>query len=127
MARPRLLGNNRVPLVRRRYAAGSRGTDGRWVRGAVTDTPFVVSSLQELGGRDREVVEEGTRRSDYRVVYTEPGFLRTENDKVTPKLEADEVVRTDTGEVYKVVRARDFSGLLPHQKGTLFLLREGPR
>lgn len=125
--RLRLLGNGRYRLLRRRYAAGSRDADGLWARGAASDTPFTVSSLQELPGRRRDAMLDGTRLSDYRVVYTERGFLRTEDDKATPKVEADEVVDCDSGTVYKVVSVKDDSGLIPHQRCDLLRLREGPR
>lgn len=123
----RLLGNNRYNLVRRRYGPGSRDSDGLWVPGTAVDTPIAVRSLQEhRGGRRREVRGDGTRRSDSRVLFCERGLLRVANDKVTPKVEADEVVDCDSGIVYKVVAAVDDAGLIPHQRCELQQVQEAP-
>lgn len=112
-------------LIRRRWESGSRGTDGRWTRGALQETPF-SGSLQNLPNKRRDVMMEGTRQSDYRYVITGRDFLRTEDDKADPKVQADEVVDCATGEVYKVITAKNDSGLLPHQRCDLLRVREGP-
>ncbi len=121
----RLLGTDRATLVRRRYAAGSRDANGRWVRGAATDTSF-VGNVQDLPGKTRNVEPSGTRRSERREVYVgQRDFLRPEDDRSSPKIEADEVLID--GLVYKVQSVETDSGLITHTTAIVELLREGPR
>lgn len=56
-------------VTRRRFAAGTRGTDGRWVEGAVTDT-LVIASFQAPSGDDLKLLPEGTRAEQARKAYT---------------------------------------------------------
>lgn len=113
-------------LIRYRHSGGSYGSDGRWERGHLQQAVF-RGSLQALQGNQRIVLQEGTRRSDYRTLYTGENFLRTEDDKADPPYEADEVEDCRTGYRYKVVEVRPSGTLIPHQQVTLLRLREGPR
>ena len=99
------------PVTRRRRDGGA-WTAGRWVRGAVVDTPF-SGSVQRLSGRDRETLGSGDRsREDRKILTLHRGFLRAEDQYAT--LEADEVI-TANGVAYTVVHVDDEHPLIPHE------------
>lgn len=56
-------------ITRRRYAAGSRGADGRWVEGTATDTS-IVASVQPASGEELQRLPEGERTRVAIQVYT---------------------------------------------------------
>jgi hypothetical protein len=105
--------------TRRRYASGSYA-DGRWVRGAATDTTF-LGSVQVLRGRDRQVLPEGQRSLDGRKVYCDRGTLRTEDQHAG--LSADEVLVD--GVRFTVVHLESEHELIEHEKAWLIRVQEG--
>lgn len=107
----------RVALIRRRLTAGHRdAATGRWVDGEAADTPF-TGSIQPVGRKDREALPEGLRTTVERMVYTDPGTLRTVN-QLTGE-EADQVIHD--GIVYDVVHVDTWVQLLSHDHA--FLVR----
>lgn len=57
-------------VTRRRFAAGSRGSDGRWDAGASTDSTIQMS-VQPLSGHELATLPEGERSSVNLKGYTE--------------------------------------------------------
>jgi hypothetical protein len=110
------------PITRRRFAAGSRGADGRYTPGATTDTT-ISASVQPLTGIELQTLEEGDRQRDPKRVYTDSD-LRTSNQHVTPKTVADHVI-IDTL-VYQVRRVDTWRGTapIPHVKAIVVRLQE---
>lgn len=109
-------------IIRRRFAAGSRGTDGRYVPGAATDTP-IRASVQPLRGVDLQTLEEGDRQRDPKRVYTDSD-LRTTNQHATPKTKADHVIIDSV--VYQVRTVDTWRGTspIPHVKAIVLRLQE---
>lgn len=66
MARP-LLGSRRITL--RRFAAGSRGTTGRYTKGPATDTT-ILASVQPVPREVMATLEEGDRRRQPKMLFT---------------------------------------------------------
>ena len=102
-----------------RMNAGSY-VDGRYVPGT-TETLSLKGSMQPIGGRDIEMVEEGERITDY---YTFWSLERLSLANTVSLGRAD--VITINNETYKVVGTRiwinntGFSGMkLPHYQTTL--------
>lgn len=105
-------------VTRRRTAAGSWGSDGRFVDGATTDTA-IRASVQSLRGREVERLPAGARASDWRVVYTDPNVLRVASP-------ADSVAgdRVLVGGVeYRVERVDTYPALLAHDRA--YVVRVG--
>lgn len=97
-------------LVRRRFVAGTF-TAGRHTGGSSTDTTF-TGSLQPLSGRDREVLPEGTRITDSRKIYVDPGTLRTDNQYTGDA--ADHVIID--GDAFVVVHVDEPHPLILHDR-----------
>jgi hypothetical protein len=109
-------------ITRRRFAGGTRGTDGRYVPGAATDTP-INASVQPIGGVELQTLEEGDRQRDPKRVYTDSD-LRTSNQHVTPKTKADHVIIDSV--VYQVRRVDTWRSVspIPHVKAIVVRLQE---
>jgi len=103
------------PATRRRFAAGSRGADGRYVLGASTDTT-IRAGIQPVSGRKLERLPEGLRQTVTHLAFTETE-LRTA-DQITG-LPADQVVYG--GETFEVERVDPWpsAGPLPHYEAYL--------
>jgi hypothetical protein len=106
------------PVTRRQYAAGGRGTDGRWDEGAITDTP-IYGSPQPAKGKDMELLPEGSRQSDAKRFYTYE-LLDTENQD--DQKSADRIqIDSDWYEVQNVKRER---AVIPHYKAVCLKITE---
>lgn len=57
-------------ITHRRFAAGSRGSDGRYVEGSSTDTSM-TASVQVASGKDLQTLPLGLRTRRTIKVYTE--------------------------------------------------------
>ena len=109
-------------ITRRRFAAATRGTDGRYVPGGPTDTP-IRASVQPATAQDLETLEEGERKRNPKRVYTDAD-LRVANQHVTPATTSDHVViDTIVYEVRKVATWRSTSPI-PHVKAIVLQLKE---
>lgn len=114
-------------ITHRRFAAGSRGADGRYTPGSATDTS-VTASVQKLSGRDSEVLPEGSRRKDFRRLYLDAAVsVRTVEQAEaggSGALPADHFVIDSI--VYKAWTADDWRAThpLPHRKVIVRRLRE---
>lgn len=109
-------------VTRRRFAAGSRGSDGRWVAGASTESTIRMS-VQPLSGRELQTLPEGERTADQVKGYTADD-VRT-LDQVAGAA-ADHIVVL-TGLYAGTYEARTLDGedaLLPHRKIRLVRLLE---
>lgn len=106
-------------LVRRRYAAGARGADGRFEPGASTDTP-IYGSLQPADGDDLQTLAEGERARRARKLYTKTELRVLD---VEGGLPADEVLDGDT--VWTVRLVGRETAVLPHYKALLLAPLEG--
>lgn len=100
-------------LVRRRYAAGVRGADGRWEPGSSTDTP-IYGSLQPADGDDLQVLAEGERASRARKLYTRTELRVADVDA---GLQADDVLDGDV--VWRVRLVGRETAVLPHYRALL--------
>jgi hypothetical protein len=103
-----MLGAEAVTL--RRFAAGSRGTDGRFAPGATTDTT-IYASMQPVSGRDLQRLPEG-ERSRTALQTAEAGGL----------LLSDRIVYG--GRVYEVFQVQPWVGPLPHYEALVLRLAE---
>lgn len=97
-------------LTRRRYSAETVDTNGHRVRGAPVDVGF-MGALQDLSGKDRQVLREGARSGEQRKVIACGCVLRAEDQRA--RLPADEVVVD--GAVYVVTQVIRDGRILPHQ------------
>lgn len=105
-------------LTLRTFAAGSTGTDGRWVEGTTTDTAL-VGSLQPLNGDEVQALPEGDRQRRTRKVYTTtPISAGSVQDGIRP----DQVL--DGSEVWEVTSVAREGAILPHYKAILMAPQE---
>ena len=117
MARP-LVGQEAVTL--RTFAVGSRGTDGRFTAGALTDTT-IQASVQPVNGQELQTLPEGDRQRDWLKVYT-LATLKTNNQHT--QIPADRIViDTIVYEVRQVWPWRTRAPL-PHFKAFIVRLQE---
>lgn len=109
------------PITRRRYAAGARGSDGAWVRGASTDTT-IQAGVQPANSRDLYHLPEGLRQRDPIKLYTDSAVLRTADQH--SQVDADEVVVD--GVVYEVqsVGRQRAAAPLPNYKAIAVRIQE---
>lgn len=115
-----ILGNRTV--TRRRYAAGSRGSDGRWTDGASADTSDTRATWRPIRPREMQMLEEG-HRSRQPMVLTSPLEYRTEDQHAG--ISADRVVVD--GVTFEVVAVHaSQSGLISHYKAICVRLQEAP-
>ena len=113
-----ILGQQPVTLTRR--AAGTRGSDGRFVPGAAAATT-IQASVQPTPGKDLDRLPEGERSRDSRTAFTTSTLATADQAAGTP---ADTItVDGATFEVYQV-QAWPSSGPLPHYKVLLLELAE---
>ena len=105
-------------LVRRSYAAGSRGSDGRWTDGATTTTT-ISGSLQPLSGDELQTLSEGERQRRSRKVYTTSAMFA--GDVATGR-RADQVV--DGSTVWDVRSVERQTEVLGHYKAILLAPQE---
>ena len=109
-------------VTRRRFAAGSRGSDGRWDPGAATDSTILMS-VQPLSGRELSTLPEGERSAVNLKGYTEAD-VRT-LDQVAGEA-ADHIIIA-SGRWAGTYEARAEDGqtdLLPHRRVRLLRLQE---
>jgi hypothetical protein len=111
-----MLGAEAVTL--RRFAAGSRGTDGRFAPGATTDTT-IYASMQPVSGRDLQRLPEGERSRDALKAYTETALQTAEAGGL---LLSDRIVYG--GRVYEVFQVQPWVGPLPHYEALVLRLAE---
>jgi len=115
-----ILGNRTV--TRRRFAAGSRGSDGRWTDGASTDASDTRATWRPIRPREMQMLEEG-HRSRQPFVLTSPLEYRTEDQHAGTS--ADRVIVD--GVTYEVVAVHaSQSGLISHYKAICVRLQEAP-
>lgn len=113
-----LLGPQDITL--RRYAAGSVGTDRRWVEGASTDST-ISADVQDIPGRDRQLLPEGKRQSQgLRLYVPSSNPLRTVNQYAGTR--SDQVVVG--GRVYDVTLVQTRTAIIPHCKVLAILVQE---
>jgi hypothetical protein len=105
-------------ITRRRYAVGSRGSDGRWTAGAATDST-IQGSVQPADGDELATLPEGDRSKRARKVYTETE-LRTgaQEEELAP----DRLVFD--GEVWEVREVAREHSTLAHYKAIVVQLQE---
>jgi hypothetical protein len=111
-------------ITHRRFAAGSRGTDGRHTPGASVDTS-ISASVQVLSGREVDTLEEGERSKDWRKIYVDDSVaLRPVDQHASPPEVADQVVVDSI--VYEVRRVDDWraSSPIPHRRAFVRRLKE---
>jgi hypothetical protein len=111
-----ILGLESVTLNRR--AAGTRGSNGRYVEGALTSST-IRASVQPMTDRDLRTLPEGERHLDQKKVYTE-SEIRTasQHDGTT----ADQLVVG--GVTYEVRQVEQQRSILPHYKGRIVRVQE---
>lgn len=108
------------PITLRRYAAGSRGDDGRWTPGSHADTS-ILASVQPLTERQLASLPEGERQTDQRRVLTTTALVvgrqgaGTQGDRVS----------WDSGTTwYEVRQADQWFSVLPHTEARVARLDE---
>jgi ribosomal protein S2 len=111
-----ILGLESVTL--RRYAAGTRDSNGRFTPGALT-TSTIQASVQPMTDRDLRTLPEGERQLDQKKVYTTTE-IRTgsQHDGTT----ADQLVVG--GVTYEVRQVEQQRSVLPHYKGRIVRVQE---
>jgi len=106
-------------LTRRRYAAGERGTDGRWEQGDATDAT-IRASVQPASDDDLKTLPEGERTRRAKRIYTSSELRLVDQDAGTS---ADQVqVDGDWYEVRLIQRERS---LLAHYRVIVLAVQEG--
>lgn len=105
-------------LVRRSYAAGSRGSDGRWIEGSTTTTT-ITGSLQPLNGNELQTLAEGERQRKSRKVYTTTALSA---GSVSAGTRADQIV--DGSDVWDVRSVSVWDAVLGHYKAILLAPQE---
>lgn len=107
-------------ITRRRYAAGSYDSDGRWSEGSATDAT-IEANVQPASWSQVQQLEEGLRKSDPRLVLSE-SELRVANQHTG--LSGDRLVLD--GAEFEVVKVEVFEtpGPLPHYEATAVRVRE---
>lgn len=109
------------PVTLRRFTAGSRGTDGRFVRGSATDTT-IQAAVQPLSERDLRSLPEGERQGDQRKVYTTTPLVVGRQGEAT----SSDRVSWDSGATwYEVRQADQHRAVLPHTRARVVRLDEG--
>lgn len=112
-----------ISLTRRRFAAGARGTDGRWTPGASTDST-IVGAFHPTSGRDLATLPEGERVKDWRTVYIEPEYELRGLD-LAGAVAADHVSRDgDTFYEVRHVNLHESEAPLPHIKALAVAVQE---
>ena len=103
----------------RRFAAGSAGTDGRFVEGSIT-TSTLRGSLQPATGDDLQTLPEGDRTKRVRVLYTATA-LRTVSQ--ADRTSADQV--TVDGDWFEVREVQPYgTTALAHTRAILVAVQE---
>lgn len=105
-------------LTRRSYAAGSRGSDGRWTEGSTTTTT-IQGSLQPLNGDELQSLTEGERQRRSRKVYTTSALYA---GSVSAGRRADQIV--DGSTVWDVRSVERQTEVLGHYKAILLAPQE---
>lgn len=105
-------------ITRITYAAGTRGSDGRWVQGSSTSTT-IYASVQPMEGQDLEILEEGERARDGKRLYTAT-VMETANQHLGTS--ADLVtIDSINYEVRQVKRERS---IIPHYRVLVMRVQE---
>lgn len=103
----------------RRFAAGSAGTDGRYVEGSITSSTL-RGSLQPATGDDVETLPEGERSKRVRVLFTATE-LRTVDQSA--RTSADQV--SVDGDWYEVRTVKPYGTTpLAHRRVVLVAVQE---
>lgn len=111
-------------ITRRRVAAGSRGSDGRWTDGASTDTS-ITASVQPAQGEDLQLLPEGLRIRRTVKVYTATELQAGDQQAGTSpdQLVISGLVGIDDG-TYEVQTVKPYYALLAHHKALATLVQE---
>lgn len=115
-----------VTITRRRVAAGSRGSDGRWTNGASTDTS-IVASVQPAGGEDLQLLPEGLRSRRAVKVYTTTELEVADQAAgvLGDQLVISGLVGIDDG-TYQVQNVAPYYALLGHHRAVAVMVQEAP-
>lgn len=106
---PRLTG--KVILTGTRFAAGTRGNNGRYTKGATSPLSF-TGNHQPLTDADLLLLPEGEREKKVRKIYT---TFALRPASVNGQTSADHVVID--GETFEVFRVKTYNmGVLDHHK-----------
>lgn len=105
------------PFTRRRFAAGSRGTDGRYIPGSATNT--TISGSIQPEGRAQSTNEFGERSSGNWVVLTKSSLHAV--DQAAGTL-ADRIVWM--GITFEVRKVKDWNRVLPHIEADVTQIQE---
>jgi hypothetical protein len=105
-------------ITRRRQAAGTRGSDGRYTPGATTDTT-IQASVQPFAADELAVLPEGERHREPRKVYTTSDLRTGDQHLGTP---ADRLVIDSV--VFEVVAVERHRSVIPHYKARAVRLQE---
>lgn len=97
-------------ITRRRFAAGSRGTDGRYSAGATTDTT-ILGSVQPANGDDMATLPEGERAKKGRRIYTTSEVRVADVEAGTP---ADQLLID--GVYWEARTVEQTRAVIPHYK-----------
>lgn len=105
-------------VTKRTYAAGARGTDGRYTAGAATDST-ILASIQPMNGEELATLPEGERHPDQRKCYTRTALQAGDIDA---GLIADHILVD--GIEYEVRQVERQRAVLPHYKARLVRMKE---
>ena len=114
-----------VTITRRRYGAGSRGSDGRWVEGSSSDTS-ITASVQPGDAEDLALLPEGERTRRAIRVYTDTE-LRTSSPQDgyrSDRLVVSGLTGIDDG-TYQVQHVKPYYALLGHHRAIAVRVQEG--
>jgi hypothetical protein len=107
-------------ITRTRFAAGTYGSDGRFVPGASTVTT-IQASVHPVTGRELQRLDEGRRqRQAVRVLSVDE--LRTDDPRTATS--ADRV--TIDGDVFEIGDVQRSTAVIPHYDAVAVRLPEAP-
>lgn len=105
-------------ITRRRFAAGTRGADGRFTAGASTDST-IYGTVQPPSGDVMATLPEGERSRRGRRVITTSELRAVDQDAGTP---ADQVLID--GLYWEVRTVSRWNAILPNYDATVLLVQE---
>jgi len=108
----------REKITRRRFAADTRGADGRTVKGAAVDV-IVWASVQPASDDDLQTLPEGERSRQAKTLLSK-SELRVADEEL--RLPADHALID--GDVFEVRRVSRERAILPHYRAVVVKLQE---
>lgn len=106
-------------ITLRRYLSGTVGADGRFSKGAATDST-IIASVQSADDEDLEILPEGLRRAEGKRIYTATAIHTADQYGLDA---ADRLVIDSVS--YVAAKINGYPGPLAHTRVIAVRLQEG--